>query len=314
MELGYHLSAEEHGPDKLVRTAVRAEEAGFTFALVSDHYHPWLEAQGESPFVWVVVGMLARATRRMRIGTGVTCPTMRMHPAIVAHAAATAAVALGGRFFLGVGSGEWLNEHILGGRWPPPGVRLDMLEEAIQVIRALWSQDAVTHRGTHFTVEDARLYTRPDRPPPLLVAASGPRSTSIAAEHGDGVIAISPDVVERFVEAAGQDAPRYAKLTVCWAQDEDEARRTALRWWGNDGMGPLGTDLRTVQHFEAALARMRDDAAIAGVLTGPDPERYVTRISELADAGVDHLYLHQVGPEQDAFIDFFTREVRPHLE
>src|SRR5215208_2661160 len=191
-ELGYALSCEEHGPTQLVRNAARAEQAGFSFALVSDHFHPWIDRQGESPFVWAVVGGIAEATERLRLGTGVTCPTIRMHPAIVAHASATAAVMMEGRFFLGVGSGENLNEHVLADRWPPVRDRLDMLQEAVEVIRELWTGKLVSHRGPRYEVANARLYTVPGTPPPVMVAAGGEQAAELAGQIGDGLVLASP--------------------------------------------------------------------------------------------------------------------------
>src|SRR5438093_7201910 len=167
VEIGYALSSEEHGPQELVQFARTAEEAGFTFALISDHFHPWIDRQGQSPFVWSVVGGIAQATQRLRLGTGVTCPTIRTHPAIVAQAAATSAVMMDGRFFLGVGTGEELNEHVLGDRWPGPRERLELLEEAIEVIRLLWEGGYQSHYGEHYTVEQARIYDVPDEPPEI---------------------------------------------------------------------------------------------------------------------------------------------------
>src|SRR5215208_7605698 len=180
-ELGYALSCEEHGPLQLVRNAARAEDAGFSFALISDHFHPWTDRQGETPFVWAVIGGIANATERLRLGTGVTCPTIRIHPAIVAHASATAAMMLEGRFFLGVGSGENLNEHILGDRWPPADVRREMLEEAVAVMRELWKGDFVMHHGRHYTVENARIYDPPEGGSlPVYVAAGGPKAAELS--------------------------------------------------------------------------------------------------------------------------------------
>ena len=207
--IGYALSSEEHGPRELVRNACRAEECGFGYALISDHFHPWIDHQGESPFVWSVIGGIAQATDRITIGTGVTCPTMRIHPAVVAHAAATAAAMLPGRFFLGVGTGENLNEHVLGDGWPSADVRLEMLEEAIEVIRLLWQGGQQSHHGMHYTVEDARLYTLPDEPPPIVVAAGNPGAAALAGRVGDGFCSTAPDatLVERF-KAEGGDGSR----------------------------------------------------------------------------------------------------------
>ena len=200
--LGYALSSEEHRPGDLVRYARLAEEAGFPFALISDHYHPWVDRQGQAPFVWGVLGGIAQATGRLRVGTGVTCPTTRLHPAIVAQAAATAAALLPGRFFLGVGTGENLNEHILGDRWPPHDLRLARLEEAVAVIRLLWRGGVQTHRGEHYTVEHARVYTLPDEPVPIMVAAGGPHAAEVAGRIGDGLIGTAPDAVLDRAKAA----------------------------------------------------------------------------------------------------------------
>lgn len=228
--IGYTLSSEEHGPNELVEHAVRAERAGFAFAGISDHFHPWIDRQGESPFVWGVLGALSRATEHIQLLTGVTCPTMRVHPAIVAHAAATAALQLPGRFSLGVGSGENLNEHLLGERWPAVAVRQERLEEAIEVIRLLWEGGLKSHRGHHYTVENARIYSLPEEPPPILVAVAGEKSVDIAARAGDGLVGTAPvaESIERFRSGGGAGKPTYGQLHVCWAKDEEDAKRTAL--------------------------------------------------------------------------------------
>ena len=176
MEIGYALSSEEHAPLDLVRNASRAEEAGFAFSLISDHYHPWIDRQGQNPFVWSVIGAIAASSPSIRLGTGVTCPLIRIHPAIVAQAAATSAAMMPGRFFLGVGTGENLNEHVLGDRWPSTRERREMLEEAIEVMRLLWRGDLCSFEGKHYRVDNARLYTLPDEPIPVVVAAGRRRS------------------------------------------------------------------------------------------------------------------------------------------
>jgi coenzyme F420-dependent glucose-6-phosphate dehydrogenase len=236
-EFGYALSSEEHTPLDLVRNARLAEEAGFTFALISDHYHPWVDEQGHSPFVWSVIGGIAQATERLRLGTGVTCPTIRIHPAIIAQAAATSAAMMPGRFFLGVGTGENLNEHVLGDKWPVPDERLEMLEEAIDVIRQLWEGGYQTYRGAYYTVEQARLYTLPDEPPPIAVAAGKPLAADVAAHSGDGLISVSPDqeLVEGYREAGG-DGPVYGQVTCCWAATAEEGAETMHRVWPNAGI------------------------------------------------------------------------------
>ncbi len=314
--LGYHLSSEEHGPQDLVRYAAHAEEVGFEFALISDHFHPWTRRQGHSPFVWGVLGAIAHATRRLRVGTGVTAPIIRMHPAIVAHAAATAALLMPGRFFLGVGAGEHLNEHVLGHPWPPPSTRVDMLEEALGVIRLLWQGGSHDHQGAHYRVEDARIFDLPDPPPPIVVAAAGKRTTRIAAELGDGLLSVAPDaeVVRRFREKAGTDKPAYAKITACWAPEEAEARRIAHDVWPVGGLpGRLMSELRVPQDFEAATSVLDEGQVAAGLVLGPDPDTHVGAIEGFVRAGFDHVAVHQVGPDQEGFFDFYRREVVPRV-
>jgi G6PDH family F420-dependent oxidoreductase len=311
-DIGYALSSEEHGPAELVRHARRAEEAGFGYALVSDHFHPWTDRQGQSPFVWTTVGAVAEATERLRLGTGVTCPTIRTHPAVIAHAAATSAALVPGRFFLGVGTGENLNEHVLGDRWPVGSVRLEMLSEAIDVIRLLWQGGYQSHHGEHYTIEQARLYTLPDELPPLLVAAGKPDAARLAGEKGDGLISTSPDaeLVEEFEAAGGAGKPRYGQITVCWADDEAEARRTALEWWPNAALpGELSQELALPRHFEQAAELVTEADVAEKVVCGPDPSAHLELIETYAEAGYDHVYVHQVGPDQYGFLDFCGREI-----
>jgi coenzyme F420-dependent glucose-6-phosphate dehydrogenase len=314
-EIGFALSSEEHGPRELVEQARRAEQAGFTFCLVSDHFHPWVDRQGHSPFVWSVIGGIAQVTDRIRVGTGVTCPLIRIHPALVAQAAATAAEMLEGRFFLGVGTGENLNEHVTGQRWPPPDVRVEMLEEAIEVIRLLWRGETASHHGRHYTVERARIYTLPSRPPPLVMAAKGQAAVKVAGQLGDGLISTSPDaeVVEEFERVGGGGKPRYGMVHACWGPDEDEARKQAFEWWPNGVLqGELGQELATPAEFEQATSLLDpSDIDLSKIPCGPDPARYLEVIRTWADAGFDHVYVHQIGPDQDGFLRFFEREVLP---
>jgi coenzyme F420-dependent glucose-6-phosphate dehydrogenase len=316
MELGYALSSEEHGPNDLVRNAKAAEEAGFTFALISDHYHPWVDAQGQSPFVWSVIGGIAQATDRLRLGTGVTCPTIRIHPAIIAQAAATSAVMMEGRFFLGVGTGEELNEHILGDRWPAPPVRLEMLEEAIEVMRLLWQGGYQSHTGKHYTVEQARIYTLPDEPPPIAVAAAQPKAAELAGRLGDAFVGVGPEaeLVQEFEQAGGKGKPRYGQVTVCYAGTEEEARKTAFEVWPNAGLeGPLSQELAIPEHYEAAAKLLSEDDVAETVVCGPDPERHLEAIREYQQAGYDHVYVHQVGRDQESFLRFYAEEILPRL-
>ena len=315
MELGYAISSEEHSPLDLVRNAAKAEESGFSFALVSDHFHPWTDRQGESPFVWSVLGGIALATERLVVGTGVTCPTIRIHPAIIAQAAATTATMLPGRFFLGLGTGENLNEHILGQRWPSTEIRREMLEEAVELIRELWRGDLMSHRGRHYTVENARIYTLPEQPIDVMVAAGGSEAAKVAGRVGDGFISTAPDagLIEAFGEAGGNGKPRYGQLTVCWAKTAAAARRTAHEVWPNAALrGTLSQELPLPSHFEAATAMVTEDDVAAAVVCGPDPDAHIARIDEYLEAGYTHVYVHQVGPDQDGFFDFYAAEILPH--
>jgi coenzyme F420-dependent glucose-6-phosphate dehydrogenase len=313
---GYALSSEEHPPLDLVRNARLAEEAGFAFAVVSDHYHPWIDRQGHSPFVWSVIGGIAEATETISLGTGVTCPTTRIHPAIIAQAGATAAAMLPGRFFLGVGTGENLNEHILGDHWPPTAVRRERLEEAVEVIRLLWKGGRRSHRGRHYTVENARVYTLPEEPPPIVVAASGPKAAELAGRIGDGFVSLAPDesLIQKFDDAGGAGKPRYAQIEVCWAEREEDARGIAYEWWPNTALGgELPQELRLPAHFEQAVSTVREEDVARKVVCGPDVESHLEQIRQYLEAGYDHVYFHQIGPDQQGFLDFYSRQVLPQL-
>jgi G6PDH family F420-dependent oxidoreductase len=316
VEIGYALSSEEHTPSDLVRYARRAEEAGFTFAFISDHYHPWIDRQGQSAFVWSVLGAIAQATQRLRLGTGVTCPTMRIHPGIIAQAAATIAAMMPGRFFLGVGTGENLNEHIFGDRWPTHDMRQEMLEEAVELIRLLWQGDPLTFRGEYYTVEQARVYTLPEQLPPILMAASGPSAAETAGNIADGFITTAPDaeLLKRFQGGGGRGKPSYGQLSVCWAEDETTARRTAYEYWPNAALrGELNQELRTPAHFEQAAKMVREEDVAEAIVCSPDPERHIAGVREFLDAGYDHVYVHQIGPDQEGFFRFYQHDVLPKL-
>ena len=316
MKIGYFLSCEEHSPRELVRQAKLAEEAGFSGLWISDHFHPWNDQQGESPFVWSVIGALAEAVS-LPVTTGVTCPTLRMHPAINAQAAATSAALLGpGRFIFGVGTGEALNEHILGDHWPEADVRLEMLEEAIALMRRLWTGDQISHDGTHYVVENARIYTLPDEPPPIYVSGFGPKAIELAARVGDGFCTVAPDKdgIAQFREQGGGDKPVQAGTKVCFGDDEAECRRTVHRLWPNQGLpGELAQILPTPAHFEQASQLVTEDMAAETAPCGPDLDAHVAHLQEYADAGVDELYIAQIGPEQDAFFRAYSESVLPRF-
>ncbi|MET7568252.1 LLM class F420-dependent oxidoreductase [Streptomyces sp. NPDC005492] len=314
-EFGYFLSCEEHDPAALVEQARMAEQAGFTSLWISDHYHPWNDEQGQSPFVWSVIGALSQAVS-LPVQTAVTCPLIRMHPAVVAQAAATSAVQLGGRFRLGIGSGEALNEHILGDAWPEADVRLDMLEEAVHVMRQLFTGDQISHRGKHYTVENARLYTVPEEPVPIDVSAFGPHAAEVAGRIGDGFITMAPDTsaIERFRRSGGGTKPVSAGLKVCWGTDKDEAVRTAHRLWANEQLpGELAQLLPTPRHFEQASELVGPDRVEANVTCGDDPDAHVKAVQQYVDAGFDTVYVNQIGPDQQGFFDFYRSKVLPRL-
>src|SRR5262245_958069 len=262
ISLGYKLSSEEQSATDLVRYAQMAQDTGFTFALISDHFHPWTDRQGQSPFVWSVLGAIAQATQRLSVGTAVTCPSMRIHPATIAQAGARTARLMPGRFFRGVGTGETRNGPVVGQGWPETEVRQARLEEAIEVIRLLWKGGNQSHHGRYFTVENARLYSLPDTPPPLYVAVGGRRSADLAGRLGDGMIGTEPEasLLQAFDRAGGAGKPRYAELTVCWAKDEAIAKRIATETWPTSAMeGSLSWELPLPRHFEAVAELVTED-------------------------------------------------------
>jgi G6PDH family F420-dependent oxidoreductase len=314
-KIGYALSSEEHGPNALVGFAKRAEETGFDFLMISDHFHPWTDKQGHSPFVWSVLGAIARETDRIPIGTGVTCPIIRTHPAIVAHAAATVGAMMPGRFWLGLGTGENLNEHVLGDRWPAADERLTMLSEAIDVIRALFSGEETTYRGSYFRVEDARVYDVDGSAPPIYVAAKGEKAVELAARN-DGVISTKPDpdLIDDFERRGGEGKPKIGMLHVCYDASEEQARKIAREWWPNSALpGELGVELALPRHFEQASELLSEDDVCKQLTCGPDPEAHRSTFREYIDAGYDHVYVHQIGPDQDGFFSFYEREILPSL-
>jgi G6PDH family F420-dependent oxidoreductase len=315
MEIGCSLASEELHPTDMVRAAQRAEKIGFRSAWVSDHFHPWIDRQGESPFVWSVIGGIA-ATTTLRVGTAVTCPLIRTHPAIVAHASATSAAMMPGRFYLGVGTGEALNEHIFGDRWPPVDVRLEMLDEAVAVMRMLWEGGQQSHEGKHYRVENARLYTLPDDPVPVMVSGFGPKAAELAGRIGDGYIGSAPDaeLLAKFDQAGGAGKPKFAGVKVCWAEDEAEARRTAYELWPNLGLpGQLAQELALPSFFEQAVESVDEEAVTSKVACGPDPERHLEMIRKYADAGYDEVFIHQIGADQEGFLRFYGEEVLPKV-
>lgn len=313
-KLGYFLSCEEHGPRDLVEQAQMAERAGFEAITISDHFHPWMDSQGHSPFVWTVIGGIA-ATTRLEVTTAVTCPILRIHPAVLAQATATASNALDGRFRFGVGTGERLNEHVLGQHWPPAEIRRDMLVEAVDVIRELWKGDVVTRRGEHYMVENARIYTTPPADIPVIVSAFGPLAARTAAEIGDGFMSTSPatDVIEEY-RSSGGSGPLVATVKVCWGPDEEACKKTAHELWASSGVpGESSQELSMPAHFEQAAELVTPDQMAEKITCGPDPEKHVESIRAYRDAGFDEIHLGQVGSDQAGFFEFFQKELAPRL-
>lgn len=313
---GYTLSSEERSPGELVKCARHGEEAGFNFLSISDHFHPWINTQGHSPFVWSVLGAIAANTESIAVGTGVTCPIMRIHPAVIAHAAATTSLLFEGRFFLGVGTGEALNEHILGERWPSPSTRRAMLEEAVGVMRQLFTGEIVDHQGEFYEVENARLFDPPASEIPIIVSGFGPESAALAGRIGDGFWgnAADPGLVGSF-ESSGGRGPRYAQISLCWAEDAEEARRTVYEIWPTGAVpGQLSQDLPTWTHFEQAVELVTEADATKTTPCGPDIASELAEIvQEFIRAGYDHVYFHQIGPDQPGFLRFWESELAETL-
>jgi G6PDH family F420-dependent oxidoreductase len=313
---GYTLMCEQQGPRELVRQAGLAEEGGFDFAVISDHFHPWLEVQGESPYAWSVLGAVAERTERMNLMTMVTCPIVRYHPALVAQKAATVQMLSEGRFALGLGAGENLNEHVVGMGWPPVQERHHMLAEAIEIIRELWKGGSVTLEGDYFNVHDARLYSLPPQLPPVFVAAGGSEAAALAAESGDGLIATEPlsELVQSYRRAGGRGST-WAQIAVCWAEDERRGLETAHRYFRFAVPGwKVQSELPNPVNFEAATRTVRPEDMAELMPHGPDPERYVQGINKFLDAGFENVAIVQAGPDQEGFIRFWDRELAPALK
>ncbi|WP_226354676.1 TIGR03557 family F420-dependent LLM class oxidoreductase [Pseudonocardia sp. ICBG601] len=315
MQIGFKLFAEAHTPQEMVRQAVRAEEAGFDFVEISDHYHPWLESHGHSGFAWSILAAIAMRTERIGLATGVTCPTIRYHPAIIAQAAATTALLSDGRFTLGVGSGEQLSEHVTGHPWPVVGVRHAMLREALEIIRLLWSGGYRTYRGTHLSISDARVFDLPETLPDIVVAAGGPKAARIAGELGDGLFATEPrtDLIDAYT-AAGGTGSRWAEVPLAYAGTVDAALESAHRLFR---FGPTGwkiqAELPNVRNFEAATAFVRREDMADAFGAGPDVETHVATVKGFADAGYDRLALISAGPDVEEFFTFYEKELAGRL-
>lgn len=316
VKFGYKLMTEEHGPAALVRNACRAEAGGFDFVSISDHFHPWLESQGHAPFAWSVLGAIAHATSRVGITTGLTCPIVRYHPAIIAQAAATVALMSDDRFTLAIGAGERLNEHVTGARWPSIPERHEMLEEAIDIFRALWSSGVHTLEGIHFGIDHARLYDLPDRPIPIVLGVSGPASVALAAAKADGIMTTQPkaELASEFRSQGKKGGPCYVEVALAYAESETAGRTLAHERFRFSAFGwEVNSELPTVEGFEAACRFVRPEDLADSIPAGPDVEPHLAAIRKNIDAGYDHVVLVGIGPDQDAFIEFFEQKLRPRL-
>jgi G6PDH family F420-dependent oxidoreductase len=316
-EYGYTLMGEQAGPTQLVKDLVAAEAAGFDFAVASDHYFPWLDTQGHSPFAWSVLGAGAQATERIPLMTYVTCPTRRYHPVIVAQAAATVQLLSEGRFTLGLGAGENLNEHVVGGGWPAASVRHRMLREAVEVIHELFTGEYVTYHGEFYEVEAAKLWDLPENPPEIGIAVSGPRSAELAGELGDGMIAVEPrrELGQMFDAAGGAGKPRVGQVALCYDPDEETAVRRAheqFRWFG--ASWKVNAELPLPSAFDAASRFVRPEDVAENIACGPDVKRHVEAVQAFVDAGFTHVALIQIGGDhQDQFIRWCEQELLPAL-
>ncbi len=312
---GYFLACEEFTPGQLLEQARRAADTGFTRLAISDHFHPWNDAQGNSPLVWSMIGALSQAVH-LPVTTLVTCPTIRLHPAITAQAAATSSRLLDGRFALGVGTGEALNEHVLGDRWPPFAERAEMLEEAVELMRELFTGRQVSHRGRHYTVENARLYTAPRGRLPVLVSAFGPKAAELAGRIGDGFVLMGPDeeAMGRFRAAGGEGKPVIGGLKVCWGEDREKAVDTAHRLWPTEQLpGELNQILPTPAHFEQASRLVTRRQVSENIPCGDDVEEHVAAVRAYADAGFEEVYIGQIGSDAEAFFTGYRDKVLPAL-
>jgi G6PDH family F420-dependent oxidoreductase len=316
-KIGYTMMCEQAGPKQLVRDVALAEEAGFDFAVISDHYSPWLDVQGHAPYAWSVLGAAAQATNRIPLMTYVTCPIRRYHPAVVAQKAATMQLLSDGRFTLGLGAGENLNEHIVGGGWPIATVRHEMLEEAVGIIRALWTGDTVTHRGKHFDVESAKVWDLPDTAPPIGIAVSGHSSCRVAGRNADAMIAVEPSAKlgQMFDEAGGSNKPRVGQIALSYDPDQKIAVKRAMdqfRWF--TGGWRVNAELPVPASFDQVSRTVREADISEKMPCGPDLQKHVAGIRQFERAGFTHVALIQVGgAAQQQFITWAATELLPAL-
>jgi G6PDH family F420-dependent oxidoreductase len=311
MKIGYMLASEQFGPRELLDQARRAHDAGFEAISISDHFHPWVDAQGNSPFVWSVIGALSEALPGVKVSTMVTCPTFRIHPVVLAQAAATSTVMLDGHFVFGVGSGENLNEHVTGAYWPPAKERMERLREAVALMRRMWEGGQVDFEGRYYRVNSARIYTLPDEPPPVYVSGFGPAATRLAAEIGDGFVTTDDELIRVYRDAGGR-GPVQGAMKVCYGSDEGQAVEIAHRMWATESLpGQLNQELRTPGMFEDATSLVTKEQVAEEVPCGPDVTRHLETIESHARAGYDEVYVQQIGPDMEGFFSVYANEVLP---
>jgi G6PDH family F420-dependent oxidoreductase len=313
--IGYTLMTEQTGPRELVRDAVRAEAAGFDFEVMSDHYSPWLDSQGHAPNAWATLGAVAHATNTVELMTYVTCPILRYHPAVVAQQAATVGLLSEGRFLLGLGAGENLNEHIVGRGWPPANVRHEMFDEAVQIITELFGGDYVNFAGQHYRVDSAKLWDVAGRPPRIGIAVSGQESIELAGKYADAMIAVEPESSfgAQFDAAGGKGKPRIGQVPICWDPSKDRAIERAhdqFRWFG--GGWKVNAELPGTAAFAGATQFVRKEDVAESIPCGPDVDAHVQAVREFVDAGFTDVAVVEIGGEtQPDFLDWAEREFLP---
>lgn len=309
--------SEEHGPNELVRNAQLAEKAGFDLVAISDHFHPWLRSQGHSPAAWSVLGAIAAKTNNVNITTAVTCPFLRYHPAIIAQSAATISIISNGRFTLGLGAGELLNEHIVGLKWPAPRDRHEMLSESIDIIRLLWKGGIQSYRGKYLVLDRACVFDLPEKLPPITVAVGGPAAIRLAAKKADGIVATqpNPNLIDSWKKEGGiSNAPKYCEVPLCWAENKEDAIDVAHKYfsWALSGWGVL-SELPNMSNFEEACSNVKKEDIAEKIPCGPDADVHLKLIKKYLNAGFDHVILLGMGPDQEGFIKFWENELSPSL-
>lgn len=313
---GFTLYCEGFGPQDLVKQAVAAEEAGFDFLVISDHFHPWLPEQQHAAFAWSVLGAVAQATSRIELATMVTCPIMRYHPAIIAQAAATIGVLSDGRFTLGLGTGERLNEHIVGEGWPSARVRRERLREAVEIIRRLWTGEYVSFGGKYFQLDDARIFDLPKQPLKMYIAGGGLQAAKLAAQIGDGFCNTEPkkEIFDAYRSNGGNGQNIWAQLVTSWAPTEEEGLQIAYESFRFAAGGwKVQAELPNPVNFGAATKNVAPEDLAESIPAGNDVRKFVESIRQFTDAGVSNMAVAYPGQDLDGFLEFWREELRPAL-